>query len=690
MPRLLVRNQVLADVAFPLHGDLVLVGRGAEAHVRIDHPSVSRLHARLERTDDGWTVEDLESRNGVLVDGIRIRRPHALVDGAVLGFGEVEAQFDAEVRATPAAADDRRPAAAGAGRDAGNSSRRRRLRAREAALIVALAVLAVPALRRLRDETRPAEPPGYARPARVDDSALSGLPDERTGAPPERAATVPAADAARAPAAPVAPGAAADAAAGSPPSAAETQPAAATAEASDARESTPPEDADAPATSAPAPTAAPATASPAPTAADPSADFDARLADAAARGGDAWPALLSAVDAEGEPERVRRTLDAWVRADPADPRPRSRRGERRWRGGWESTENLRARGLLDEAGRPVADDAARRRVRRLHFDLLGRPPTDAELDEALAEDPDATPARLVASPEHWTLWYEDELFHFLLLDEFRPAEDRLGDLPGRLARREAHVLDALGEIVKSQYFNARNPGNDTYVTVVLEQILGITVQKEPRLLEAGKLMYDGRPSQLFGRKGRSQGDFVDLVLAQPAVASVYLARKLERLLGAPPERRELERAATRLRADPFAFPEIERETVLSPAYRRQAGVLKKKSDRQFVNGLWLDLFGRTPTYPELRNLRNAVQALADPSGIRSVIIGTVLRSGAASLPEKSAVDPSRWIPEQFLRLLGRRPTQDELATFLDAWASEACRPSTVLHALLTGAEYDRY
>ncbi len=45
------------------------VGRGEDTDLRIDHVSVSRMHAELRSSDDGWHVHDLGSKNGLRVDG---------------------------------------------------------------------------------------------------------------------------------------------------------------------------------------------------------------------------------------------------------------------------------------------------------------------------------------------------------------------------------------------------------------------------------------------------------------------------------------------------------------------------------------------------------------------------------------------------------------------------------------------
>ena len=70
-------------------GDFVL-GRSAECHLSLDDALISRRHALLAVRRDGVTIEDLQSRNGVLVDGLRITGRVALADGATVRIGGQE------------------------------------------------------------------------------------------------------------------------------------------------------------------------------------------------------------------------------------------------------------------------------------------------------------------------------------------------------------------------------------------------------------------------------------------------------------------------------------------------------------------------------------------------------------------------------------------------------------------------
>jgi len=65
------------------------LGRTAAADVVVGDPSVSASHARLSRQGRTWTLSDLDSTNGTLVNGARVEAPVALLDGDVVGLGSV-------------------------------------------------------------------------------------------------------------------------------------------------------------------------------------------------------------------------------------------------------------------------------------------------------------------------------------------------------------------------------------------------------------------------------------------------------------------------------------------------------------------------------------------------------------------------------------------------------------------------
>jgi hypothetical protein len=66
------------------------IGRDSRCDLAIDHMTVSRIHARLERTPDGWVLKDLSSTNGTRVNGWRVRGQVTVRAGDVVRFGDVE------------------------------------------------------------------------------------------------------------------------------------------------------------------------------------------------------------------------------------------------------------------------------------------------------------------------------------------------------------------------------------------------------------------------------------------------------------------------------------------------------------------------------------------------------------------------------------------------------------------------
>ncbi len=91
--------------------DQVSIGRRHSVDVVLDwDDQVSRLHARLERVEEDWTVVDEGlSRNGTFVNGERIHGRRRLDDGDTLAVGATRMTFRSphvEVQAGTVLADD--------------------------------------------------------------------------------------------------------------------------------------------------------------------------------------------------------------------------------------------------------------------------------------------------------------------------------------------------------------------------------------------------------------------------------------------------------------------------------------------------------------------------------------------------------------------------------------------------------
>ena len=71
---------------YPLVPGRMVVGRAAESDIVVDSKFVSRNHCQIITSAHGTMVEDLNSTNGVHIQGIRVRR-HELNDGDTISLG---------------------------------------------------------------------------------------------------------------------------------------------------------------------------------------------------------------------------------------------------------------------------------------------------------------------------------------------------------------------------------------------------------------------------------------------------------------------------------------------------------------------------------------------------------------------------------------------------------------------------
>lgn len=71
----------------------VTIGRGEDNDVVIDQPSISEHHARLDLAEGVWTVTDLGSVNGTVVDGESAAAAVPIATGSALRFGGVDLVF---------------------------------------------------------------------------------------------------------------------------------------------------------------------------------------------------------------------------------------------------------------------------------------------------------------------------------------------------------------------------------------------------------------------------------------------------------------------------------------------------------------------------------------------------------------------------------------------------------------------
>lgn len=346
-------------------------------------------------------------------------------------------------------------------------------------------------------------------------------------------------------------------------------------------------------------------------------------------------------------------------------------------------------GTADSAGREAFLDVGQ--LRRLTLDLLSRPPFHGEREAWIGKPRREWLEWVLSSLEFWQNWLEEQLYYFLLIDSFRPTTDAVRAIPAQLSEKQTGVVEALHRICLSSSFDRRNPGPDTFVSVVMEQLLGMTVQNTGRELEIGKRLYDGSRGTFLGRQGSSQSDVVVIAIQDPRAPRHLLQREYLRWLRQEPTEAAINGWATTLERDPLSFGSIVRDWFLSDRYEKRLGTRANQPNRLFIRALYVDLVGRLPDESETQKMRTALDGLADSGPLRGLLARLILDSGDASLPERSALgDPVSWVKDTFERLLGRPPIQAELDTFVASLADPACRTATVVHAIVSHPEYQTW
>lgn len=331
-----------------------------------------------------------------------------------------------------------------------------------------------------------------------------------------------------------------------------------------------------------------------------------------------------------------------------------------------------------------------RAVRAAHQDLVGRPPFAAEAERWAGKPRAELVDALLAGREAWAHWLAEELWYFLLVNNFAPRAESVLAIPDELAAGKLDVRAAVHRVALSPNFESRNPGADTFVTVVLEQLAGLAVERVPRELAAGKKAYDGVAATFLGQPAHTQADVVANAIASEGFARHFLARQHERLARAKPEAKALATWAAEFRRDPATFRELVRAWLSSEAWDARLARRAPMSNRRFVRTLFVDVTGALPADAEAETMREALDALADPAPLRGVLARLLVESKRAKLPAREQVeDAEAWIRAQFERLLSRAPDEAQLREFVAAWGDPSCQPRTIVLALVTAPEYQQ-
>lgn len=76
--------------------DTVSLGRHPKCNITVDDPTISSSHARLTLTSDSCELEDIDSTNGILLKGEKIKGA-TLSSGAIFSIGTHEFEYLQEI-----------------------------------------------------------------------------------------------------------------------------------------------------------------------------------------------------------------------------------------------------------------------------------------------------------------------------------------------------------------------------------------------------------------------------------------------------------------------------------------------------------------------------------------------------------------------------------------------------------------
>jgi pSer/pThr/pTyr-binding forkhead associated (FHA) protein len=83
-------------LSFAIDRPKVTIGRAVDNMIQLAHENISKHHGLICKTEKGWSIEDLKSRNGVFVNGTRIEKAD-LKEGDRVKIGPHEFYFETNV-----------------------------------------------------------------------------------------------------------------------------------------------------------------------------------------------------------------------------------------------------------------------------------------------------------------------------------------------------------------------------------------------------------------------------------------------------------------------------------------------------------------------------------------------------------------------------------------------------------------
>lgn len=90
--RLTIANSWFAGLEIALKKKRIILGRNVSCDICLDDSLVSEEHASITKTDDGYVVEDLNSRHGLQLNGKEVHQK-TLRNGDMIAIGNFELKF---------------------------------------------------------------------------------------------------------------------------------------------------------------------------------------------------------------------------------------------------------------------------------------------------------------------------------------------------------------------------------------------------------------------------------------------------------------------------------------------------------------------------------------------------------------------------------------------------------------------
>lgn len=92
--RFVVLNKKKPTMKLSLNGERITIGRDPENSLVLEDSKISKHHAVVFLKNDDYWIEDVESKNGVYLNGKLIRGPQKLLDECLIKLGSTILRFE--------------------------------------------------------------------------------------------------------------------------------------------------------------------------------------------------------------------------------------------------------------------------------------------------------------------------------------------------------------------------------------------------------------------------------------------------------------------------------------------------------------------------------------------------------------------------------------------------------------------